>query len=232
MRFCVATGARRRIAHAAIGLAVLGASGIGAAQASAATLSVNKTCYVDTMSKTGLQAAAMLVTGTGYVPGDSVAISATDGSTSGMAVVGSSGAFAVTIAAPRPLFSRPGSKVSVLEAKDYATTGTITGATFVKSTELAVATVPATARPSRRVTWYFSGFRPGHYVYGHYLRRGREVARARFGRAKGVCGLLRVKARFFPGGHQRYRTYGLQFDDSLHYGRRSRPRIVTTLGTF
>jgi hypothetical protein len=81
------------------------------------------------------------------------------------------------------------------------------------------------------VTWYFSGFDGGHYIYGHYLRHGREVARARFGHAKGDCGLLRVRARFFPG-HQRYRTYGLQFDDTRLYSKRSSPRIVITLGAY
>ncbi len=80
------------------------------------------------------------------------------------------------------------------------------------------------------MTWYFSGFDKGRYVYGHYLRHGREVARARFGRTKGNCGLLRTRAPFFPGGRQRYASYGLQFDDARHYSRHSSPRIVTSLG--
>jgi hypothetical protein len=173
----------------------------------------------------------MLVTGSGYVPGDSVAISSSDGSVNTVLQANAAGDIAGTVGAPTPFFKRPGSKALALTANDYSSSlGTITGATFLKVTDLAVATVPALARPARKVTWYFSGFSTGRYVYGHYLRHGREVARARFGQAKGACGLLRVQARFFPGGHQRYRTYGLQFDDTRHYSRHSSPRIVTSLG--
>jgi hypothetical protein len=139
----------------------------------------------------------------------------------------------MTIGAPTPFFKHPSSRPLILTATDYSTAlGTITGTALLKVTNLAVATVPSTAPPSRKVTWYFSGFRTGQEIYGHYTRRGREVALARFGRATGDCGLLRVRDRFFPGGHQRYSHYGLQFDDTRDYSKRSSPRIVTALGAY
>ncbi|MDQ6835850.1 MAG: hypothetical protein M3016_06640 [Actinomycetota bacterium] len=173
----------------------------------------------------------MIVTGGGYIPGNPVRISSDDGSVSVQTTANSAGNIAVTTGSPRPVFKRPGSKRVVLTAQAFTAAGAqITGQTIAKTTELSVATVPATAKPSHAVTWYFSGFRRGRYIYGHYLHRHHQVARLRFGRAKGVCGLLRVRARFFPRGHKEiYRRYGLQLDNVRRYSKRSRPRIDTSL---
>jgi hypothetical protein len=206
------------------------APGPAAAQASAAKLSVNKPCYVDTVDRTGVRAAMMTVAGSGFVPGDPVHITSSDGSVNDQTTANNLGDINVTIGAPTPTFTLPVDKVQTLTASDFAASGTVTASTPVKDTELAVATRPAQARPAQRVTWYFAGFRPGHLVYGHYLRK-HQVALARFGRARGVCGLLRVRARFYPGGHQRYQHYRLQFDDSRRYHKHSTPRIDTSLNT-
>lgn len=232
MRPGEAAAACRRLTRALVVAGALLAPGAGAAQAAAATLSVNQLCYVNKPTRTTIHRAPMVVTGTGYVPGDSVTIASGDGSVNQVLQADSTGSIAGTIGAPTPFFKLPGSQVVGLTADDYSAGGTIQGATFVRVADLAVATVPARAMPARKVTWYFSGFLPGRYIYGHYLRHGREVARARFGRARGVCGLLRTRARFFPGRHQRYSSYGLQFDDSRPYSRRSSPRIISALSTF
>jgi hypothetical protein len=229
MRFWELTGTRRRWVQATITAGALVVSVATAAQASAATLTVNKTCYVNKFSKTRIRQAQMMVTGTGYVPGDSVTVTSSDGSINQVLQAGPTGAISGTIGAPTPFFKLPSSEPVGLIADDYAPTGTIQGGAFIKVTDLQVATVPGSAPPSRRVTWYFSGFTTGRYIYGHYVRHGRQVARARFGRAKGVCGLLRTRARFFPG-HQRYASYGLQFDNARRYSKHSTPRIVTSLG--
>lgn len=202
-----------------------------AGPAAAATLAVTKPCYVDTVSHGALVGPPMDIVGSGFAPGDPVMIASSDGTADVQTTADSAGNINVVTHAPIPMFSRPEAKVQTLTATDNTATGTtISASTAVRDTELAVATAPPHARPSRKVTWYFSGFISGRYVYGHYLRSHRQVARARFGRAKGLCGLLRVRAHFFPG-HQRYRHYGLQFDDSRHYSRHSTPRIVTTLDT-
>jgi hypothetical protein len=233
MGFWEVTGVRRRLAHAAIAAGVLVVPAAAAAQASAATLSVNKLCYVNKYTKTSVRQAKMIITGSGYVPGDPVVLATTDGSISTEVTASPTGTISDTIGAPTEFFKEPGSKGLILSATDNTASGqTITGGTLFKATNLAVATVPATARPARRVTWYFSGFTRGKYIYGHYLHKGREVKRARFGKAKGPCGLLRIKARFFPGGHQRYTSYGLQLDNTRLYRRKSSPRIDTALSTF
>jgi hypothetical protein len=202
-----------------------------AAPAAAATLAVTKPCYVDTVSNGVLVGAPMDIVGTGFAPGDAVRITSSDSTVDVQTTADGAGNINVVTRAPIPFFSRPEAKVQTLNATDSTAAGaTISASASVRDTELAVATAPAHARPSRKVIWYFSGFISGRYVYGHYVRSHRQVARARFGRAKGLCGLLRVRAHFFPG-HQRFRHYGLQFDDSRHYSRHSTPRIVTTLDT-
>jgi hypothetical protein len=231
MSLCEMASVRRYCVQVAIGVGVVLLPGVTAVQASAATLAVNKVCFVNKFTRTSVRHASVLVTGSGFVPGDSVTITSSDGSVNKLAQATPAGTIDTTIGAPTPFLKLPSSKSLTLTASDFSNSGgTVTATTLFKVTDLAVATVPVQARPSRRVTWYFSGFTTGRYIYGHYTRSGREVARARFGRAKGDCGLLRVRARFFPGGHQRYRTYGLQFDDSGGYNKHSSPRIVTSLG--
>jgi hypothetical protein len=56
--------------------------------------------------------------------------------------------------------------------------------------------------------------------------RSKQVARVRFGRAKGPCGVLKVRARFYPGGHPRYDNYTLVFDSSKRYSKKTRPRVL------
>jgi hypothetical protein len=232
MRFSEArVGGPHRFIPLAVGVVALLTPGTVAAQASAATLSVNQPCFVNTVTKRTIRPAPMVVTGSGYAPGDSVTITSSDGSVNTVTQASPSGTIGIQIGAPTPFLRLPGSEAVALTASDHNANGTITGGTFLKTTYLNVATVPSTARPSRKVTWYFSGFRPGRPIYVHYLYRGHQVAMVRFGRAKGVCGLLRTRARFFPGG-QRYQRYGLQFDDAKRYSKRSRPRLLNSLVRF
>ena len=95
----------------------------------------------------------------------------------------------------------------------------------------AVKTKPARAKFTHPVTFTFSGFKPGKQIYAHFLHP-KPVARERFGKAKGVCGVLKTKALLYPGGHPRFKTYKLQFDDSKAYSRHASPRIDTKLNTF
>jgi hypothetical protein len=228
MRICESVGGRRHLVQAALGAAFILVPTAAAAPASAATLSLNKPCYVSAVSKR----AAMNLLGSGFVPGDMVEISSSDGSVATSTTVNASGDIAATTGAPIPAFSLPGSKTVTLTAQDFTAAGTtITATARTQAAQLAVDTKPAQARLSKKVTWYFSGFRPGRFIYGHYLHK-KPVARAKFGRAKGPCGVLKVKAQFYPGGHPRFKSYGLQLDDSKGYSKHASPRIVTRLGTF
>ncbi len=183
------------------------------------------------LRKCRVQGRRETVSGSGFTPGDPVDIQSSDGSVAATANAGASGAFAVTTGAPTPFLPRPESKTFTLTASDFTATGTtITATTRVTVTDLSVTTAPSRAALTEKVTWYFSGFDPGKQIYGHYLRRN-EVARAEFGTAQGPCGLLKVNARFYPGGHPRYKTYTLQVDNSKPYSMHTTPRVLAQLGT-
>ncbi len=222
MRICGSVGGGRRLVRAAIGTVAMLLPGALAAAASAATLSVNKPCYV----LAGRTAPTMLVGGTGYAPGDPVSITSSDGSVDANTTANAAGAFLVATNAPTPFFSEPGQKTVTLTASDFSANGTISATAPATVAPLAVATSPATARPSRKVTWLFSGFAPGRFVYVHYIRGKRVVARMRFGRATGACGLLRTKAHLYYSTHPSHLTYNIQVDDSKRYSIRARPRIL------
>jgi hypothetical protein len=232
MRFGGFAG-RARLMGAAISLVSVGAPLTAAATASAASLHVTRACYVDTVSHKTVHRPNMALGGSGYVPGDTITFTSSDGSVDGQTRANDRGEFIAVIPAPAPLinFSKPTSKTVTLHAQDFSASGTITGTATVKSAYLDVATVPAKAKPHRRVTWYFSGFTPGHLIWGHFLRGKHQVARVRFGRAKGVCGLLRVHRTLLPS-HLSNRKYGVQLDNSKRYSRRAKPRIDTTLNVF
>jgi hypothetical protein len=218
---------------AVIGLVSVGAPLAAAGTASAADVHVNKACYVNTFSKGKLHRVPMVVGGSGYVAGDEITITSSDGSVNATTRANLRGEFLAVVNAPAPEinFSKPTSRTVTLTAQDLSAHGTITGSTLVKGAYLDATTVPAKAKPHRRITWYFSGFTPGRAIYGHYLRGKHQVARVRFGRAKGACGLLRVRRSLLPA-HLRNRKYGVQLDDFKRYSRRARPRIDTTLNVF
>ena len=69
------------------------------------------------------------------------------------------------------------------------------------SANLAVATSPSSVRNVRKqkVTFSFSGFVPGKHIYGYYLLK-KVVAKVKFGKAHGPCGVLKQKALLYPGG--------------------------------
>jgi hypothetical protein len=96
---------------------------------------------------------------------------------------------------------------------------------------LSVATKPAVAKPTRKVTWHFSGFTPGKTIWIHYLRK-RVVNRMSFGKANGPCGTLTARRKFYPGGHPQFTKYTVVIDQVKRYSKSARPRIVTTLSFF
>lgn len=216
---------RRRLARAAIAVATLLAPGAVATAASAATLGVNKACYVIS----GKTAPSMAVLGSGFTPGDTISITSNAAFNGTNVTANANGFIGLVTGAPLPFFTRPGEKTATLTAQDFSNGTTAT--TTVTVAPLAVATQPSRAAFTKLVTFYFSGFKPGRFIYAHYLRK-HQVARARFGRAKGACGLLKARARLYPGGHPHYKTYKVQIDDSKRYSTHASPRIVTRLNSF
>jgi hypothetical protein len=223
----------RRLMSVAAGscCALVAASVALAAPAGAATISVNKACYVNSAS--GL--AQMTITGAGFNAGDVVDISG--GSTIAQATVAADGSFSTTANAPELSTTGPGTLTTMLTASDFvgATGQTIAATTPVRSANLAVATspgsVPVKDLGKRKVTFTFSGFVPGKRIYGYYLHK-RVVAKNRFAKASGPCGTLKQKALLFPGRHVTRSAYTVVFESVGHYTKSAFPKVSGKLQFF
>ena len=217
--------ARRRLWTLVLGAAWLLAPAALAAPASAASLSVNKACYVFAPNRP----APMTVSGAGFGPYERVSIASSKGwSAAAPAAAGPTGDFTVALHAPEPTSALPGQQTVTLTATGLA--GSL-ATTLVTVARLGVATVPAQAPLSHKLTWYLSGFAPGKSIYVHDLH-GKPVARARLGRTKGACGVLKTRARIYPSLHPRYRKYSVQIDDAQRYSKHATPKLDTTLSIF
>lgn len=220
------TATHRRLAGvAATACTVLASTGAVAAAASAATLSVDKACYVNTSSGP----AAMTITGAGFTPGDSIQVQG--GTTYVSATADPAGNFTVPASAPELSTTGPGTRSTTLTATDNTTGQAITTAAAL-SANLAVSTkpgsIPARDIKHRKITFSFSGFTPGQHIYGYYLRK-QVVAKAKFGRASGPCGTLKQKALLYPGGHPRKNEYNVAFESASRYSKKAFPSVVGKL---
>jgi len=213
-----------RLAAATVCVA-LTASGALAAQASAATLTLDRACYVNTASGP----AQMAISGTGFTPGDSVSVSG--GTTFASATVDSAGDIATTADAPELTADGPGKLSTTLTATDETTGQAVATATAL-STNLAVATkpgsIPAREIKHKKITFSFSGFTPGKEIWGFYLRK-KVVAKAKFGKASGPCGTLTHKALLYPGGRPTKDQYNVAFESTSRYSKKAFPSVVGKL---
>jgi hypothetical protein len=225
MRMRVSVAGRRRLGGLVVVVAVLVAA-VAADGASAATLSVNSACYVFSSPKTP---PTMVVTGSGYVPGDPVSIDSNVGFASATVNADASGNIAVSTQAPLPPKVAAGAQPVVLTADDESINGSITASVPLNVAFLYVFHGGAKKRPGlgafrEKTNWAFSGFTPGKYIWGHYTIHGRQVAKVRFGKASGPCGALKTKARLFPATPH-HRSYPVQVDDSKRYSKHSSPKV-------
>ena len=125
----------------------------------------------------------------------------------------------------------PGAKTTKLTATaDNPDGSTVTGSVSVMSANLAVATSPSSVRNVRKekVTFSFSGFVPGKHIYGYYLLK-KVVAKVKFGKAHGPCGVLKQKALLYPGGRPSKDKYKVTFESSSRYDKTAFPRVTGTL---
>ncbi|HEY2259045.1 MAG TPA: hypothetical protein VGH45_05000 [Solirubrobacteraceae bacterium] len=221
MRICASAGAGRRLIGIGVALGTVLGSGALAAGAPAATLSVNKACYVRTAKKPP----TMVLSGAGFTPGSMVLVSSDDGSVATQAAVNPAGAFRLATSAPTPFFSSPGQKTVTLTASDGVVQATAAAAVaplgvFHGSTKKQ----PGLRALSEKTNWSFSGFTPGKFIYGHYTIAGKQVTRTKFGRASGPCGLLKTRAKLFPAAPH-HKSYPVQWDSSKRYSERTKPKI-------
>jgi hypothetical protein len=226
MRIGVSGGAGRLLT-AAIGAGVLApiAVGASAASAAAATVTVDKACYV-----VAQPLPAMTITGTGFVPGDDVEITDSLGGLSASGTADVNGDIDIATTAPDAYFKAPGVKTDTVTATDATQAGTTIAAT---TAPLQAATGKTRRAPGLKAftfttKWSFSGFPEGATIYGHYRYRRKIVATQAFGKAVGPCGTLIVSKRIFPAT-PRHRSYDLQVDASRKYSRKASPKLDSTL---
>ncbi len=221
------TASHRRMARiATAACCAVSASGALATAASAATIAADKPCYVNADPSQG---APMTITGGGFVP--SAFVSLSGGTVSATGTADAAGNFTVTTNAPELSTISPGSKTTTVTATSTNTDGSpLTANVPVQSANLAVATKPGSVRNVHKdkVTFMFSGFVPGKNIYGYYVRR-KVVAKARFGRAQGPCGVLKQKALLYPGGRPSKDSYKVTFESSSRYSKSVFPRVTGTL---
>jgi hypothetical protein len=207
-------------------LVAVAATGPATAASAGPSIQVDRACYVNARSPARIE-----ITGQGWTPGDSVEVTGAAQPVS--ATVGSDGTFAATGTAPGRDFALRRQSERLSAAETDATTGqtvpAVSATTAYLVTDLAYSVRPQDTSLTRKVTFRFSGFTADREIFAHYLRGKRVVARQRFGRTTGPCGLLSARALQYPGGHPEARRYEVQFDDARAYSRRSSPRVVTEL---
>ncbi|HEY1565863.1 MAG TPA: hypothetical protein VGF68_02550 [Solirubrobacteraceae bacterium] len=221
------TRSHRRLAGIAVtACCVLPTVGAMAAQASAATLTANKACYVNANQAQG---AAMLISGTGFEPDATVQL--IGGTTVTSAVADAAGNVSIPAQAPTLATTGPAMKTTTLNATANNADGTQTTAAIkVRSANLAImahpSSVPNVAK--QKVTFSFSGFVPGKHIYGYYLSK-KVVGRTKFAKAQGPCGMLKQKALLVPGGHPKKDSYKVTFESTSSYTKNAFPRVTGTL---
>ena len=219
------TVSQRRLAGLAVtACCAVSATGALAAAASAATLTPDKACYVITDTNAG---APMTITGAGFTPGSTVQLTGGSTPTFVNAVADAAGNVSFAAKAPSLATTGPGSKKTTFTATDP---NGVSAAVTVRSANLSVATKPGSVRNvhKNKVTFSFSGFVPGKRIYGYYIRK-KIVAKAKFGKAQGPCGVLKQKALLYPGGRPSKDQYKVTFESSSRYNKNAFPRVTGTL---
>lgn len=211
---------RRHTAGVTVGAATLLASGALAAQASAAQIALNASCYLNTPSAT----AKVTIAGRGFVPSGSVDIG---GGVFGTVNADAAGNFVTTVKAPNATI-KPGARKFTVTASepDPSTAQTITASTTGHYSQAGLALSDTVVGFGTRITYYFGGFRPGKQIYGHYFVGKRLTGRKRFGKATGPCGTLKAKATGYPISHAQPDKWTVFYDNVKKFKKNAIPTYI------
>lgn len=218
--------------------AAVALTAVAPAAASAASLSFDRSCQVQTGRVTA--------TVNGFSPDSSVRLGSTNDYGSGIEEVittDAAGNGSVTFTAPPAQLETPGFRNIPVTATDADPAIVATGA-FKTSTGSFL--VSGRDRPSlAKRTWTISGFEGGQAIYGHFVHRGKLRGTYRFGVASGDCGQLTVQAAAIPialratkpkgrrGSKAKVRVpageWTVQLDQSAAYVKTTPLRMVGTL---
>ena len=213
------------IAAFGLTLALVLAAAVGPSAArAAATLSVDKPCYIITQ-----KVPSITITGSGYAPNSHVLITST-ANIDASATANAAGAITVKVSAPAPHFSVPSVKVFTFTAKDQNITPAIVASSPVRVAPFgalhgSTPRAPGLKALTETTNWSFSGFTPGRPIYAHYTIHGRQVASQSFGTAHGACGTLHARAPLYPATPHDA-SYPVQFDGVARYSPRTAPKLT------
>ncbi len=211
---------RRRSTRLAVGVATLVVTGAGGAQASAAQISLDARCYLNT----GRATASVTISGRGFFPSSAVDIG---GGVFGSAKTDAAGTFMTKVKAPNATI-RPGARAFKVSAtdQDFATGAKVAATTTGHYTLGGVPFSGNYVGFGTRITYYFGGFRSGRQIYGHYFVGARETGRKRFGRATGPCGTLKTRATGYPVSRAHPDKWMVYFDDVKTFMKRAIPTYI------
>lgn len=223
-----------------------------AASASAATVKLDKACYVNHDEPFLAKAqknkylryevkhplweyshnAKMVVTGSGYPANSKVTLTASvhaPGSANDDVVTGTTdatGAFRIEMRNPDFGFDIPGPNDTHFKVTAHVghTTTTTHGLYAQGQMILTADRVHGKLEPE----YIFVGLRAGSPIWGHFLLPGGKLKGSeRYGVAKGPCGILDVTVRYtWPFYGEYPKRFTVQYDNSKHYSTHARPRIV------
>jgi hypothetical protein len=211
---------RRRAVCLTAGAATLLASGALAAQASAAQITLNADCYLNTTSST----ANVTIVGQGFFPSSDVDIG---GGVFGTATTDAAGNFVTTVKAPSETI-KPGARKFTVTAsdEDFDTGQKITASATGHYSLAGLALSDTVVGFGTRITYYFGGFRPGKQIYGHYFIGKRLTGRKRFGKARAPCGTLKAKATGYPISKAQPDKWTVYYDNVKKFKKNAFPTYI------
>lgn len=190
------------------------------ATASAATLSVNKTCYGP--------GEKIAFSGGGFTPSGPVALSVS-GRQLGVGAANAVGEIDVSVSAPDIDGKRRTDFYTATDQTDLS----LTAGVPVHLTSLNVKVTPKNGNPAKAKRVVARGFTSGKTLYAH-VRRGKSKRNVKVGKLEGACRTLDVKRKLFLA-NAKDGLYSVQFDTKRRYSAKARPQVsflVTVFHTF
>jgi hypothetical protein len=193
---------------------------VAPATASAASLSVDKTCYGP--------GEKIALSGSGFTPNGEVAVSVS-GRQLGVTTANGVGEITVSTGAPVIKAKR---RVDFYTAVDQMNLSLAARAP-VHLTSLNVKVTPKNGNPAKAKRVVARGFTTGKVLWAH-VRRGDAKRNVKIGKLKGGCKTLNVKRKLFPA-NAKDGLYNVSFDTKRTYSAKKRPQVsflVTVFHTF
>jgi len=190
------------------------------ATASAASLSVNKSCYGP--------GEKIAFSGSGFTPNGEVALSVS-GRQLGVTTANGVGEIAASTGAPAIRGKRRSDFYTAVDQTNLS----LSAGVPVRLTSLNVKVTPKNGNPAKAKRVVARGFTTGKVLWAH-LRRGEARRNVKIGRLKGACKTLTVKRQLFPA-NAKDGLYSVSFDTKRTYSAKQRPQVsflVTVFHTY